>query len=186
MVQILSHVPEFQRRGRRLLRWPVKDPELIPEMVAKWREVKTMLKEVEERVKKVEEKIVESPTIPFALDQVLAVVRRSYALGLFVAIMLGTLIAAVDPGDTEKKLELDFYARHILSIAESLIPWRPLGANIMPLGLSVAWVAASTPSLRSSIEKSYVEYLAYFHPGQDIATTRRQLHDLENGMFLRS
>lgn len=186
MVQILSHVPEFQRRGRRLLKWPVKDPELVPELLTQWRETKLLMKEVEDRVHRVEEKIAESPKVSFALDQVLAIVRRGHALGLFVAIMLGCLIAAVDPEDTEKRLELDSYAHNILAIAKSLIPWRPLGANIMPLALSVAWVAASTPSLRTSIEESYVEYLAYFHPGQDIATTRKQLHDLERGMFLRS
>lgn len=152
MMHCLSYCPPFIRRGRDVLRRGFYDPTLSTEVDIQYQRMRKIVAEMHARMMTVEAPAADKVIDLDALDFLHAMYQRSYGLGLFVAVILNCILAALGAAeDNELEKEVAYYNNEIVRVAHEAQRYRPLGAGYVILCLMVAFAAATDQSIRLQI-----------------------------------
>lgn len=159
MMHCLSYGPGFIQRGRDVLRKGFFDPTLVTEVDIQYQRMKDVLVAMHARMLTAEVPAADKVIDMSAQDFLHALYQRSYALGLFVAIILNCTLTALSITDNDElnKESADF-ADEIVRIAHETQRYRPLGAAYIIICLMGAFAAAGDRSTRLQIVALIQDY----------------------------
>ncbi|KAL9105800.1 MAG: hypothetical protein Q9227_009102 [Pyrenula ochraceoflavens] len=158
MLCCLAKVPNFRRRAKLVLRSKVEDSDLVSEIRDQYQMVKDILKTLHERL----ESSLKTPNQPFYAH---FSHLRTFALGLYIAIVFNRLLSAFDIDNAALNQESTRYAQDIVVIAKESHIYRPLGAAYLELCLGAACAGTNDPETFASAKAALLDYRGEF-PGR--------------------
>lgn len=183
MMHCLSYCPRFIQRGREVLRHGGFDPTLVTEVDIQYQKMKEIVTGMHARMLTAEEPALNKVIDMRAQDFWHALYQRSYALSLFVAIVLNcTLTALCTTTDDELNKESADFSNEIVRIAHQAQRYRPLGAAYVIICLMAAAAAATEQSVRLQV----VSLIHDYHTDFQWSVEAKVFEDLNNatGRFL--
>lgn len=186
MMQCLSHVPDYMRRGRRILRGDSDDPSLVYEMRATYETSKAVVAQLQGEMMGAQNCMANERSPSARSVKIFAYYQRLYALAMTISIILNCVLGAIDIENLELGAEATYFAREILTISYEAVLYRPLGASFVSLALWAAWTGTDDEVLKSLIVAQLIEYERDFPRRQDpmlqldrLESASRQLHLLD-------
>lgn len=183
MLHCLSYCVLYIRRGRDVLRNGVFDSTLQTEVDIQYQRIKEIIVGMHARMMSAKVPAADKIIDMSEFDFLHAMYQRSYALGLFVAIILNcvlTALGAVD--DDELNREAADFSDEIVRIAHQAQRYRPLGAAYVIICLMAAFAASTDQLTRREIVGLIKDYQGDFQ----WSIEAKVFEDLDNvaGRFL--
>ena len=105
---------------------------------------------------------IRTPSLPSTTMRLYTHYQAAYGLLLALAMIYNGMLRAFDPYDIPLIQESESFSNEIITLAEHVSPYRPLGASYIPLCLVAAWAATDDTSRRAHVEKILAEYQTDF------------------------
>jgi hypothetical protein len=134
-----------------------------------------------------------SPAAASAVKKIITLCQTAYSVMLCVALGCNAILSALSPWDASLAEDSTRYCDDVLSLAQDVAPYRPLGASHFPLCLIAAYMTVADPLKRRQLRYWLIDFQKDFAwwSWLDIATKARDsyqtarrlhLHGHERGM----
>jgi hypothetical protein len=154
---------------RNLIRLPaiVRDPEThlsqaISYYLLATRNLKTLQHHINRLSRVLSSKVTTHITNPPLQLRLLVVYQTAYGILLALTILLNAILRAFDDFNPTVIGEASYLPEQVITLAEQVSAYRPLGASYMPLALMVAWAATTIPEQRQKLGMYLVEWQGDF------------------------
>lgn len=101
--------------------------------------------------------------------RLLIVYQTAYGILLAITILLNAILRAFDNFNPLIIAESSWLPEQVLTLAEQVSRYRPLGASYMPLPLMMAWAATLIPTQRKKLEVHLLDWQTDFYGADYVA-----------------
>ncbi|KAK5169918.1 uncharacterized protein LTR77_005896 [Saxophila tyrrhenica] len=159
IMQCMSRVPVFLKRGKMWKHDPVADPTLPADITACYETLRLTNMYVRETMQKTKQRFADGELDYLFFAKIDFALVRLDGLALAVTAIVGCMLLAVSPSYRNLQQEMDEYATDVLRLAHQLDRYRPLGACAMPLCLAVCQATTADPQLESQLGMILRDYM---------------------------